>query len=164
MRVHYILLILSLLAAGCGFQLRGAGGATDVDLGAMLVQSSGNGQIAAAVRAQLRLAEVALVENAAEAELILSLQGEHFDRTVQSVAPDTGKVEEYLLTLGVSLSLTDRDSRALLATEHVSASRDYPFDENAALGMFSLEARIREDLSRQIASGIIRRVNAVAGK
>jgi LPS-assembly lipoprotein len=164
MRVHYLLLILSLLLSGCGFQLRGAGGATDVELGAVLVQSTGDSQIAAAVRAQLRVADVVLVENAAEAELILSLQGEHFDRTVLSVAPDTGKVEEYLLTLGINLSVTDRDASTLLATERVSASRDYPFDENAALGMFSLEARIREDLSRQLASGIIRRVNAIAGK
>jgi hypothetical protein len=28
--------------------------------------------------------------------------------------------------------------------------------------MFSLEARIREDLARQLAAGIIRRVNAAA--
>ncbi|TAJ91513.1 MAG: hypothetical protein EPO31_15055 [Gammaproteobacteria bacterium] len=164
MRVPYSLLILTLLLSACGFQLRGAGGVTDVDLGAVLVQSTRDSQIADAVRAQLQLADVALVEDAAEAELILSLHGEHFDRTVQSVAPDTGKVEEYLLTLGIDLSLTDRDARTLIATEHVSTSRDYPFDENAALGMFSLEARIREDLARQLAAGIIRRVNAAARK
>ena len=164
MKAHHLLIIITLTLSSCGFQLRGTGGITDVNLGSILLQAPADSTIAAEVRSQLQMAEVELVQTTEQAELILSLDGEHFERTVLSVAPDSGKVEEYLLTLGINLSLTDRASQPLLAGENLTASRDYPFDENAVLGMFSLETRIREDLSRQIAAGIIRRLNAAASK
>lgn len=163
MNAHHLLLITTLILSACGFQLRGTGGITAAGVGSILIVAPANSAIAAEVRSQLQMTEAKLVQTTEQAELILSLDGEHFERTILSVSPDSGKVEEYLLTLGINLSLADRTSHPLLAGEHLTASRDYPFDENAVLGMFSLETRIREDLSRQIAAGIIRRLNAASG-
>ena len=92
MKAHHLLIIITLTLSSCGFQLRGTGGITDVNLGSILLQASADSTIAAEVRSQLQMAEVELVQTTEQAELILSLDGEHFERTVLSVAPDSGKV------------------------------------------------------------------------
>ena len=92
----------------------------------------------------------------------LRLEKEFFNRSVLSVSADTGKVEEYQLTLTVSLTLIDSKGKELIPGDEIRLVRDYTFDEDAVLGKFEEEKVLRDELVSQAASEIIRRLNAEA--
>jgi LPS-assembly lipoprotein len=161
MKRHYHLVLLTtLLLSACGFQLRGSTGLSAEAISSIHVQSPPDSSIATELRSQLQMAGATLAASSEQAGYILVLNNEQYRRSVLSVSPASGKVEEYQMSLGINMTLSAVTTRALIASERISAVRDYTFDENAALAMFTQEAMLREDLSRQIASSIIRRLSA----
>jgi len=162
-RIVLSLLLLSLLS-GCGFHLRGSPGAATSRLHSVYIRSAYSGTILAEIRAQLQQAGVELSPGPEQAQLVLALEGENYQRSVLSVSPRTGKVEEYQLTLEVYMSVADTDGTVVLGSTRVAAARDYAFDQDSVLGEFTEENTLREDLSRRVATRIIRRLDAAAGR
>lgn len=158
--IHYLLLMLAVVS-GCGFQMRGSQSITTANIPTLNLRSIAAVTLEKEVRSQLEMAGVAISPTA---DYSLSLVNETYERTVLSVSPNTGKAEEYLLTLNATMSLSKKDSGELLANELVTVSRDYLFDEDALLGKSSEEEVIRNNLRRQAAAEIIQRMNAVTGK
>ena len=66
------------------------------------IRNSNAADLATEVRSQLLLSGV---EISADADYSLRLVNEHYNRTVLTVSPVTGKVEEYTMTLTVALSI-----------------------------------------------------------
>lgn len=155
-----LLLLCSLLLSACGFQLRGAPELPAGAVSSMIVQSPAGSTVAPELKNRLQLAGVSLTPDPGDETYTLRLSGEQLERSILSVAPASGKVEEYELSLSVNISLSTGSGDGLISGERFTASQDYSFDENAALSMFTQETLIREDLSRQIAARIIRRVEA----
>lgn len=153
-------LALCLALGACGFQLRGS------QLGALQdsrvhVKSSGANVLAAEIKNQLRLAEVALSPEAGQADYVIEVARESFKRSVLSVSTETGKVEEYEITYQALLSINGPGGRPLVQNEPVTGRRDYTFDESAVLGKFDEERRLQEDLTKSVADTVLRRVRAV---
>lgn len=153
-------LILLISVAACGFQLRGS--SLDVlQRSNVYVQSSGADEISSEVKRQLRYAGVNLINKSGDADYVIELSNERFDRNIISVSPDTGKVQEYELAYQSSLSVTDKEGKKLVKNETISAARDYVFDDAAILGNFSQENVLRNDIARTAASTVLRRLEAV---
>ncbi len=160
-------LLLAALVQGCGYQLRGqalqvkAQAQARTQDGYQVHVSAAAGPLADTLTSQLVVSGIRLADGIKDADYVLTLSGEKFERQVVSVSPATGKVEEYLIVFSVRISISDAGGKDLVLGQLVRASGDYAFDEDAALGKFSEEETIREELLEQVAAQIIRRLNTL---
>jgi LPS-assembly lipoprotein len=167
MSVMRTLAAIALVAtlSGCGFQLRGSGSQfAGIEGERIFVSDSQAATVAAQVRSQLGLAGAALATGVGDADYRLLIARERLDRQVLSVSPQTGKVEEYQLLLRVSLSITAASGQILVDQQQITLSRDFTYDEDAALGKFSEEQLLREEMTREAADQILRRLGAQISK
>lgn len=155
-------LLACLLLPACGFHLRDArSGAADLAAESIYVDEDGAADLAEEVRRSLRIAGVRTAASAQEAQYVVLLSRENFRRDVLSVSPRTGKVEEYQLTLSARLSLREADGNTLLDEDPLSLVRDFTFDQDEVLGKFSEEETLRDELIRDAAEQVLRRVGTV---
>ncbi len=96
-----------------------------------------------------------------DAQVILELINESFDRRVLSVDPDTGKVREVEVALQVDFSVRAKDGTLLSPLERLNWVQDFVFDENSLLGTIEQESTIKRELSQDAAATILRRLEAV---
>ena len=157
-----LLFALSLLLAGCGYHLRGGGG-SQVELQdqrIFLVQSKA-GNLARELRPLLGDAGANLANTRSDAEYVLSLENEKMDRDVLSVSPQTGKAEEYQLTYTVVMNVSRiGKEKPLVRDQKIMLQRDFTFDQDAVLGKFSEEELLRDELLREAAEQVLRRLSA----
>ena len=156
--LNLALLLIGLSA--CGFQLRGTKLQALQDAN-IYVQSSGANVLAAEVKRQLFDADVTLASSASDADYVVNLSNESFDRKVIAVSPTTGKVEEYEVTYTAMLNITGPDKSSTTGAKPVSASRDYTFDEGSVLGKIKEESVLKKDIAKQVAATVLRRLRAV---
>ena len=153
-------LVLAVTLSACGFQLRGSH-LEELKDSRVYVKSSGAKKLADEVKRQLEFAEVAVVQDPGQAQYVIEVMNERFDRKVLSVSADTGKVEEYELTYNSLLTVTGPEGNVLLKNEPVTAQRDYTFDEDSVLGKFDEEKKLREEITRHAADSVLRRFRTV---
>lgn len=152
--------ILSLSLAGCGYHLRGSG-VGKIDTGKIFLETTNASLIVNELREQLRVRDVKLVNTLDQADRIIRLGNERYDRRVLSVDEGTGKVTEYELEYHITLEILSPDGKKLIKPNDISLIRDVTFDPNAALGKFDEETLVREDMIRSAASTVLRRLQAV---
>ena len=99
--------------------------------------------------------------NRADAEAILELTREEFDRRVISVDPDTGKVREIELSLEVGITVRDKKGKLLSPYQNLQWVRDFIFDETALLGTTEQELVIRRELAKDAAKTILLRLETI---
>lgn len=159
--LHRLLLLLIVASLGaCGFELRGSNLQT-LKNSSVYVASNGANALAAEIRRQLQFAEVPLAGKTGEADYIINVSNEAFERKVLSISAQTGKVEEYEITYRATLAVTDQAGKTLIDAEKITAQRDYVFDEGAVLGKFEEENVLRKDISEHAAASVLRRLQAV---
>ncbi len=163
MKLHYILLIaLSLCLNACGFHLRGSS-VESLGASSIFIEPGNAAEITAQLRARLLLDDITLATSPGQADLVISLNGEQFDRRVLSVDANTGKVREFELGYQVTLSAS-RQGKEILAAEKIELLRDFTFDETAVLGTFQEEAVLRQEIAEDAADSALRRIQAVSSK
>jgi LPS-assembly lipoprotein len=153
-------LILILAVPGCGFHFRGTG-SVELQVAKVFVESQAADQIIAEVKRQLDYSGVALTSEPGTADAIVRLGNERFDRRVLSVDPRTGKVREFELGYAVDLNVTHRDGRSLIGPDTITLLRDHVFDETAAISEFEEENLLREEMKKDAAEAILRRLQTV---
>ena len=157
-----LMLPACLLLAACGFHLRGSQVQTAAPSvpGVALVDATAE-QVGTAVRAQLEAAGIPVVQAMGGAAYSLHLSGQTLDRSVLSVSAETGKVEEYQLTLRVSMSVVDSIENEVISGQPIQVTRDYPFDEQSVLGAVAEQRVLEQEMIQQAATQILRRLETV---
>jgi LPS-assembly lipoprotein len=155
-----LLFIFAVALTACGFQLRGSNLET-LKHSHVYIKSDGANDLAAQIKKQLEFAEVPMVNEPKKADYIIELGHETFKRSVLSVSPKTGKVEEYEINYKASLSVRGPDGKVLLQDEPVTAQRDFTFDEDSVLGKFDEEKKLHDEITRYAADIVLRRLQAV---
>ncbi|MCI0401240.1 MAG: LPS assembly lipoprotein LptE [Gammaproteobacteria bacterium] len=155
-----IFLGLSLLLTACGFHLRGYSNVA-LDLPRVYVQSQGADELAAEIVQQLHYAGVSTTENADEAGLWVKVRQESFDQRVLAVSAQTGKVEEYQLGYKVNLLVAKPDGNVLINDQQIGVVKELTFSGFDALGKYNEAAVIRDDMRREVATTILRRLQAI---
>ncbi len=163
MKLKVLFLFTLLFVSACGFHLRGSQ-ATKIDIDNIYVSNSGAPRLAQQVITQLELAETRIAKSSDLASYIVKFSNEAFTRKVLSVNPETGKIEEYDLILTAKMDVNDANGKTLANNEALQIIRDFTFDENAALGKFTEEVVIQEDMMRRAASQALRRLQAVVSR
>jgi len=161
MQIRYLtIIILAAALAGCGFHLRGSGPGA-LDISSIYVDADGARKLGEEVSSQLSGMGVVTTASADAAEYTLKLANERQERKVLTVSAQTGKVEEYELIYSANMSVINADGKALSKNQPVTARRDLTYDEDAVLGKFEEERIMQEDLRKQVAANVLRRLNAV---
>lgn len=160
MKTQYLIILLLFSLSACGFHLRGSGQNTTIKAITVYVTNQNANLIAREVKQQLTGGGAKAVVSAEGAKYMVKLENEYFDQTVLSVSPDTGKVEEYQISMSVNLTVIDATGKERIIGEEIRLIREYTFDEDAVLGKYEEEQVLRDELVAQAASEIIRRLNA----
>lgn len=103
---------------------------------------------------------VTVAPDGAEADARITVTGERFDKRVLSVDAATGKEREFELAYTVSFSVSRRDGEAVIRDGSVNLLRDYVFDPEAIIGTSREEDLLREEMRRDAAQQLMRRVEA----
>ncbi len=152
--------LLLLPAQGCGFHLRGQLSGEAAQGGyALHVKAPRQGRLAAELAARLAVADVQAVA-AEDADYVLQLSAERFDRRVLNVSAASGKVDEYELTFSCRFSIRRANGEVLLGERAVRISESYTFDEEAVLGKADEEDVIKAELAGRAADQVMRALNA----
>jgi len=161
MKHQYLLIVLLFTLSACGFQLRGSQQKVSVQKTKVYVVTTAAQKVGKIVRSKLAGAGASAVASEAAAKYTLKLEHEVFNRTVLSVSAATGKVGQYQLALTVTMSVTDATGKVLLAAEPIDLVRDYTFDEDAVLGKFEEQDLLQDEMAKQAAAQILRRLSDV---
>jgi LPS-assembly lipoprotein len=158
-RTGVVLLLLGVTS--CGFQLRGTQPDFLTNISSIHVIDSDASTVGREVRTQLTLSGIPFSPTSEEAEYTLHLDSQDVNQSVLSVSALTGKVEEYQLLLSVRMSLTDREKNERLTNQLIRVSRDYAFDDRAVLGSESERQLLVDEMTKQAASQVIRRLDTL---
>ena len=147
------LLVSSLLFQACGFKLRG-NVAISPDLAPIHIKDVGGvSQIAVLLRDAMLRQGVVIVDDASQANAVVNLMLERFDRKVLTVS-SAGQVQEYALTYRVDFFVNNKDNTELIKKTSINVERVLRFDETE-LSAKAAEASVLQkgmlnDATRQI--------------
>ena len=159
-RRHILLLLAVVTLFGCGdWHLRGTRSDL-VKLKSVAINGSAAPVLTRALITELSYSNVSVV-NRSQAEAVLELGREEFDRRVVSVDPDTGKVRELELTMEAGFAVRDKDGNLLSPYQDMFWQRDFVFDETALLGSTEQQQVIRQELAEDAAKTIVLRLETV---
>lgn len=153
--------LLTLLLGGCGFHLRGSV-PLEWHLGKAYVTPGP--ALASILANRLQLNGVKVVGSPAQADSVITITREKYDRRVLSVDPRTGKVTEYEIDLHVGVQATRSDGMLLFVDDSIDLERDQTFEESAALSKFQAQTIIESDLRDNAADVVMRRLQSATGK
>jgi LPS-assembly lipoprotein len=154
-RLWLVLLMSSSLIA-CGFHLRGA---ADVPFNSIFIQGN-TIVISKALKKNLTLNNVQVLDSADTAELLLEIVGEESEKRILSLA-GTGKVNEFELYYRIHYR-TKLAGDALWSQEQtVEARRDYSYDDSQLLAKQGEEKRLNEDMQSTVLNSLVRRLSAL---
>lgn len=150
---------LYLLVPACGFHLRRS---VDFQFTSLYIQSDSAQRIAQAVQQVLVDEEkITLAKSAKEAQIILQLEHERFERRGQAISAVSGFLEEVQLSLRVHIKILKSDGTVLRENQELELIRDVSFDKEAILAKSIEEETIQEELLNDIVAQILRRLRSV---
>lgn len=146
-----LLLLVGLSVAACGWQLRGAGGASLEGAGVRIVDNAGSSSLRRAAERGVEGAGGRVVESAGADDLILTLYGEGDSRSTLSVDAQ-GRVTEYELTYTLEYSVTDARGETRVSRQSLQTSRAYPHNEDQP----EVSRQRRDDLREELRGDAVR--------
>jgi LPS-assembly lipoprotein len=154
-RLWLVLLMSSSLIA-CGFHMRGA---ADVPFNSIYIQGS-TIVISKALKKNLTLNSVKVLDSADTAELLLEIVGEENEKRILSLA-GTGKVNEFELYYRVHYRTKLAGDALWSQVQTVEARRDYSYDDTQLLAKQGEEKRLNEDMQSSVVNSLVRRLSAL---
>ena len=151
--------VLVLVLAGCGFQLRGAANLPEEMSTTWLKVPDPTSAFVRELELLLRGNGVTLAEAPREGVAELRITRERITRRALTISGDA-RVREFELVFDLRFSLVDGAGEMLLGPESLRLQRDFQFDEQEILGAATEEEVLREELRRSMAAALIRRLEA----
>jgi len=152
-------LLVGLILAGCGFQLRGQSSLPPEMAETLVRFPDETTEFARELRLLLRANDVRLADAPGEGVAELRILQDRISRRALTISADA-RVREFVLVFDLRFSLTDAEGNALLTNESLRLERDFQFDEQEILGAATEEEMLRDDLRRAMARALIRRLEA----
>ncbi len=151
---------MCLLVAACGFQLRGEARLPDAMVETWLDIPDDNTPFARELTRVLRANGVRVRSSPSDDAARLRIHSERMSREALTISGD-GRVREFVLIFDVDFELADAEGEVLIERETLRLRRDYSFDEQEILAASREEEFLRNDLRRNMASQMLRRLEAL---
>ena len=159
---NFLLALLSLTIAACGFHLRGQENFT-LPFQAVYVDGDNNSALVIQLKRAIQSAGASLAEKSGDAQAVLQILPEGREKIVQSLS-GAGKVSEYRLRLRVSFRLSDDKQKELIPLTEIELNRNFAYDDSQILAKESEENLLYRDMQTDAAQQIMRRVSAAGNK
>lgn len=162
-------LLLTLITAGCGFQLRGA---LDIspDVSPLYLQQNSVFELGREIKALLATNKIAVADSAAQASSQLVLLNESKQNRVLSV-DGNGRAKEYSLSYTVNFTITvstsakqAEDVQIKPVQDTLSLSRTLLFEPDAVLAVANETEVLYKDMRRNAARSILLKLQARSRK
>jgi len=147
---------LGLLAA-CGFHLQGHGPLPESVRTPYLEAPDKQSDFAVSLRHALLSNGAHLAQDKGKASAIVSIRKDQVERRTLVVSP-TNQPDAYELIYTVGFEVTSGD-KELLPLQEVSLTRTYSFNESLLLAKGHEEDVLREDMAKQLADLVMRRLS-----
>ena len=149
----------SLMLSGCGFHLQGHT-PLPASIKTPFVESSDRqSEFVQSLRRALLTSGAHPAEEKDHASAVVSILKDDFTRRVLSVSA-TNQPSEYEVSYTVRFSVMAGDQE-LLPPQEVSSTRSYSFDERLLLAKTHEEAILRQDMARDLADIVMRRLSSL---
>jgi LPS-assembly lipoprotein len=148
----------ALLASGCGFQLRQWPTLPFRTLA--FVGFAPNSPLALALRRELALASVSVIEQPGRAEAVLEALTDAREKTV-AASTAAGQVRELQLRTRLRFRVATPQGKLLLAPVELLLTRDLSYSETAALGKAQEEIQLYTAMDDDIVGQVIQRLAAI---
>jgi LPS-assembly lipoprotein len=151
---------LTLLLPGCGFQMRG-----DWELPSSLqntVMSGGGQALYTYLQREFRAASASLERPPVEGAARLIVSQNTMNKRVLSV-DNRGKVIEYEIYYLLKFKILGADGNLIVKEQQINMTRDYPFVATQVIGASHEEALLRDNMYKDMARQIMRRIQAQTG-
>jgi LPS-assembly lipoprotein len=151
-------LLLTLLLAGCGFQLRGS---ASLPFETLHVQAPVSSQFGTQLRRLITSgSSTRIVEVAKGADATLVLVNELREKNILSLSGG-GRVREYQLKYRMSYRLLDRNAVEIIPVTEIALVRDFSFNDSEALSKEAEEALLFRDMQSDAVQQLLRRLQVV---
>jgi LPS-assembly lipoprotein len=149
---------ISLLVAGCGFQLRGQ---ADLPFERIYVETQGFSLFGAELMRVIQSGDaVEVVDSPEEAQVVLKVLNERREKKILSLR-SSGAVSEFLLVYRVSYRVTDNQNKDLVAPNEISLRRAMTYDDQVILGKESEQELLFRDMRADAVQQMLRRLSVV---
>lgn len=149
-------LLCSLALSACGFQLRGI---TELSFKTLYIQGA-TLSISRELKQSFKTNGIQVVENAADAELLLEMINETNEKRILSLSGG-GVVREYELNYRASFRTREPNAPTWSAPQTVQSRRDFSYNDNALLGKLDEETKLNTDMRSDTVREILRRLTAI---
>lgn len=155
------IVVLAVLLAACGFQLRGA---YDIHADLQPLHVDAHGDFGETLQRVLRTGGVELTDDRGDAAATLRVTDREQDRRVLAIRED-GRVDEYELVYRITWHLAPGDGGAepadrLIASTRYSGERSYIFEPGSRLAADDEEEVLLDILREDLADRILRRIES----
>ena len=151
----YATLLLTLLLAGCGFQLRGS---ASLPFETLHVQAPVGSQFGTQLRRLVTAgSSTRIVEVAKGADATLVLVNELREKNILSLSGG-GRVREYQLKYRMSYRLLDRNGVEVIPVTEIALVRDFSFNDSDTLSKEAEEALLFRDMQSDAVQQLLRRL------
>jgi outer membrane lipopolysaccharide assembly protein LptE/RlpB len=149
--------LLGLVLAGCGgFQPREA-----LDLPGSVRVQGGSYELRHALESRLDGSGARLAGK--DADLVLAVRPGGFDERLLSVEPVRGKAREYQIAFQVRYTLKDGKGEQVIEPGEVKVVREYRVHRGERLSRTREQGVIHDEMRREAAAAIVRRLHATSG-
>ena len=147
------------LMAGCGFHLRGSV-ALPPSLSSVYVEQQQAPLMAEALARAFTEQQLSPVEEKTQAQVVLKVSGEHYQRRVLSVGA-SGNVQEYELHYTVKLAILNANAEPLADPQTLDLRRELRYDSSEVVAKVGEEQQLKTEMIADGARQIIRRLQFV---
>jgi len=160
MEYRVLLLIITLIMSGCGWQLRNSEIVAS-SLGTVYLSSKiGDTALTKELRRAIGIYGVSSGNTAAESNYIVVIVDFRQNSRIASIN-SRGRVAEYQLNEDVDFYITDADDKQILSLSTASVERVYEFREEDILASSNEEKRILKEMRGEIVRQILNRLRAL---
>ena len=160
MEYRVLLLIITLIISGCGWQLRNSEIVAS-SLGTVYLSSKiGDTALTKELRRAISIYGVSIGNTKAESNYIVVIVDFRQNSRIASIN-SRGRVAEYQLNEDVDFYITDADDKQILSLSTASVERVYEFREEDILASSNEEKRILKEMRGEIVRQILNRLRAL---
>ena len=155
--------LVVLLVAGCGWHLRGMGGA-QIPYKTMYIALPETADVRIWLERYIRAGgQTRIVDSAKEAEAVFVQLQDSRVKTVLSINAQ-GRVREYRLQLTYGFRVVDAKGRELVGPNEIALMRDVTYDDNVVLAKDLEEGLLWRDMNNDLVNQILRRLTIIKPK
>jgi outer membrane lipopolysaccharide assembly protein LptE/RlpB len=148
--------------AGCsGWYLRGTRKNVLGDVKRIFVSTPTRNLLYSYFITEMSYINVSIVSDRSQADVIVELAEERYERRELSVDPDTGKVREVEVTLSTRIAVRGKDGSLVSAPETFRWTEDFVFDEGSLLGTVEVEQNLRVEMAKAAGRALVLKLETI---